>query len=86
MWRPRMDSIRWDAKPNPTGSTFRTCFDRKGKLMSKTPMRSFRINDEIYAQAKARAEQEGLTLTDVIVGSLEMFVDGTIDPELLKSK
>lgn len=54
--------------------------------MAATPLRSFRINDDLYAQAQARAEVLGLTVTDVIVGAMEMFVDGTIDPELLGAK
>ena len=57
-----------------------------GRIMAATPLRSFRINDDLYAQAQARAEVLGLTVTDVIVGAMEMFVDGTIDPELLGAK
>lgn len=52
--------------------------------MAKTPLRTFRINDDLYDRAKVIAEQHGITMTDVVVGALEMFIDETIDPALLK--
>ena len=54
--------------------------------MAATPLRSFRINDDLYLQAQARAEELGLTVTDVIIWSMEMFVDGRIAPEVLTKK
>ena len=54
--------------------------------MANTPLRSFRITDDLYQAAQELANESGITMTDVIIGSIEMFIDGTIDPELLKSK
>lgn len=41
--------------------------------MANTPLRSFRISDEIYNAAKAEAESQGVTLTSVVVALLEMY-------------
>jgi purine-nucleoside phosphorylase len=54
--------------------------------MPNTPLRSFRISDDLYNRAKMSAAENDLTVTDVIIGALEMFIDGTIDAELLKQK
>jgi len=42
---------------------------------AKTPTRTVRISDELWFAAKARAAKEGCTVTDVIVTSLEAFVE-----------
>jgi predicted HicB family RNase H-like nuclease len=42
--------------------------------VANTPLRSFRINDELHNAAKAMAEDEGLSLTAVIVALLEDYV------------
>ena len=41
--------------------------------MANTPLRSFRISDEIYNAAKARAEADGVTVTDVVVQMLKAY-------------
>ena len=41
--------------------------------MANTPLRSFRISDEVYNSAKAQAEIDGLSLTAVIVALLESY-------------
>ena len=41
--------------------------------MANTPLRSFRISDELYNAAKEQAESEGLTLSSVIVWLLEQY-------------
>lgn len=43
--------------------------------MANTPLRSFRISDEVYNSAKAQAESEGLSLTAVIVALLESYAE-----------
>lgn len=40
----------------------------------KTPVRSFRISDEIYLPAKAKADAEGTTLSDVVRDALVEYV------------
>lgn len=40
----------------------------------KTPMRSFRIPDEVYRAAQAKAAEKGETLTDVVRRALERYV------------
>jgi antitoxin component of RelBE/YafQ-DinJ toxin-antitoxin module len=41
--------------------------------MANTPLRSFRISDEIYNDAKTNAEQAGLNVTEIILSSLIRF-------------
>jgi antitoxin component of RelBE/YafQ-DinJ toxin-antitoxin module len=43
--------------------------------MANTPLRSFRISDEIYNAAKAQADADGLSLTAVIVALLESYAE-----------
>jgi predicted HicB family RNase H-like nuclease len=43
--------------------------------MANTPLRSFRISDEVYNAAKIQAENEGLSLTAVIVALLESYAE-----------
>lgn len=40
----------------------------------QTPLRKFRVDDELWAAAKAKAETEGRTLTDVINTDLHRYV------------
>jgi hypothetical protein len=42
--------------------------------MASTKVRSFRISDEIYNQAKAKAEAEETSVTAVIVRLLSAYV------------
>lgn len=42
----------------------------------KTPISNFRIPPELKANAKAKAEAEGRTLTDVIVDYLKRYTRG----------
>lgn len=39
----------------------------------KTPVRTFRIPDEVYVAAKAKAEREGESLSDVVRRLLEEY-------------
>lgn len=41
--------------------------------MANTPLRSFRISNEIYNAAKVQAEADGVTVTDVIVQMLKAY-------------
>lgn len=40
----------------------------------KTPQRTFRIPDDVYAAAKAKAAENGETLTDVVQRALAEYV------------
>jgi len=42
-----------------------------------TVIRSIRVDDNLWNQAKAKAESEGLTLSDVVREALEKFVGDT---------
>jgi predicted DNA-binding protein len=42
----------------------------------KTPIRGFRIPDELYRAAQAKAADEGRTLTDVVREFLENYIHG----------
>jgi antitoxin component of RelBE/YafQ-DinJ toxin-antitoxin module len=44
--------------------------------MANTPLRSFRISDDLYNSAKAQADSQGLSLTAVIVAMLESYAGG----------
>lgn len=40
----------------------------------KTPLRNIRVPDGLWAAAKAKAQSEGRTITDVIVSALHRYV------------
>lgn len=40
----------------------------------KTPVRSFRIPDDIYLPAQEKANREGLTLTEIVIDALVEYV------------
>jgi hypothetical protein len=40
--------------------------------MANTPLRSFRISDDVYDAAKAFAELRGISVTELIVSHLEL--------------
>lgn len=40
----------------------------------KTPMKSFRISEDLYRAALRKAELEGKTLSDVVREALEKYV------------
>lgn len=40
----------------------------------KTPLRNFRIPDELYEAAKAKAAEDGRNLSDVVREALEKYV------------
>lgn len=42
--------------------------------MPETPLRAFRIADDLYRRAQAKAAERGETLTDVIRKALERYV------------
>jgi hypothetical protein len=50
-----------------------------GKLLGvpnqpKTPLKSFRIPDELYRAAQAKAAEEGESVSDVVRAALERYV------------
>lgn len=45
------------------------------KSKAPTPLRSFRIPDVLYAEAVAKAEREGRTLSDVVRDLLRRWVE-----------
>lgn len=47
--------------------------------MANTPLRSFRIPDEVYVAALERAKNDGVSLTAVVVSALIEFVDSRYD-------
>lgn len=53
-----------------------TCDDRgmPRPATGKTPVRNLRVPDEIWRAAQAKAETEGRTLTEVIVGYLRRYI------------
>ena len=44
--------------------------------MANTPLRSFRISDDVYKAAQAKAELDGQSVTAVIVALLASYVEG----------
>jgi antitoxin component of RelBE/YafQ-DinJ toxin-antitoxin module len=50
-------------------------------LMASTPLRSFRISDEVYYAAQAKAQADGLTVTDVVVYWLAIYAAGSVNAE-----
>lgn len=44
-----------------------------------TPTRNFRLPDDLYDAARAKAAREHTTLTAVIVAALERYVEGEGD-------
>lgn len=49
--------------------------------MANTPLRSFRISDEVYNAAQAKAQADGLTVTDVVVYWLAVYAAGSVNLE-----
>ena len=41
--------------------------------MANTPLRSFRISDEVYNAAKDQAELDGVSVTEVVVQMLKTY-------------
>lgn len=39
-----------------------------------TPNRTIRVSDELWEAARAKAEAEGVTLTEIIIRALERFL------------
>lgn len=44
-----------------------------------TPLRSFRVTDNIWNTALARAKREGVTVTELIVTILDAYGQGRLD-------
>ena len=42
--------------------------------MPTTPLRSVRVPDDVWGAAKAKAEAEGRTVSDVLVGALRRYI------------
>ena len=42
--------------------------------MANTPLRSFRISDEIYQAAQKQAQKDEITLTEVVLSLLRLYV------------
>lgn len=53
------------------------CHDTIGIMPNqpKTPMKSFRISEDLYRAALSKAEREGKTLSDVVREALERYVE-----------
>nr|WP_119589724.1 hypothetical protein [Streptomyces scabiei] len=47
----------------------------------KTPVRNVRVPDGLWNAAKAKAAEEGRTITDVIVSALHRYVSGRTAPQ-----
>lgn len=43
------------------------------RTVANTPLRSFRISDDIYNAAKDQAELDGVSVTEVIVQMLKAY-------------
>lgn len=43
------------------------------RTVANTPLRSFRISDEVYNAAKDQAEADGVSVTEVIVQMLKTY-------------
>lgn len=41
----------------------------------KTPTRTFRCPDDLWQAAKDKAQEKGITVTDVLIGALQEFVE-----------
>lgn len=41
----------------------------------KTPTRTFRCSDELWEALKVKAAEYNLTATDVLIGSIQQFLD-----------
>lgn len=54
--------------------------------MAVTPMRSFRISDDLYAAAKKAADASGISVTEIITGSFRLFIAGKINVTDLRSE
>lgn len=44
--------------------------------MANTPQRSIRVSEEVWKAALARAEKEGVTLTQLLVKTLKEYGEG----------
>lgn len=44
--------------------------------MANTPQRSIRVPDEVWYAALERAEQEGITLTSLLINTLRSYGEG----------
>jgi hypothetical protein len=42
--------------------------------MANTPLRSFRISDELYKAAQKQAQKDEMTLTEVLLSLLRLYV------------
>lgn len=54
--------------------TLGECNDRPVPNQPKTPVRSFRIPDEVYLPAREKAQAEGNSLTEVVINALLEYV------------
>lgn len=43
------------------------------RTVANTPLRSFRISDEVYNAAKDQAELDGVSVTEVVVQMLKTY-------------
>jgi hypothetical protein len=42
--------------------------------MANTPLRAIRVQDEVWAAAKEKAERDGTTVTAVVLAALQRYV------------
>ena len=47
----------------------------------KTPIRTLRVTDELWTAVQAKAAEQGITVTSVIIAALEKFIDEELDTE-----
>ncbi|MDR7113926.1 putative CopG family antitoxin [Microbacterium trichothecenolyticum] len=49
--------------------------------MAKTPLRNFRISDDVYLPALEKAKSEGVSLSDIVRDALIEYVEGYEDED-----
>jgi predicted DNA binding CopG/RHH family protein len=47
----------------------------------KTPIRTLRVSDELWSAVQAKAAEQGITVTSVIIDALEKFIYEELDTE-----
>jgi predicted DNA binding CopG/RHH family protein len=47
----------------------------------KTPIRTLRVSDELWSAVQAKAAEQGITVTSVIIDALEKFIHEELDTE-----
>lgn len=58
----------------PTASVMTPASVRRVPNQPRTPMHSFRVSHELWTAAKAKADERGEALSDVLRAALERYV------------